>query len=274
MTCSGSANEIQELGSRVLIVLECSQHRTGYSHRVLLLDTAHDHTQVLGLDNDANASGADLRIDGLSDLHRQPFLNLESAGVHIDQPGNLTQAHDLVPGQIRDVAPGIQIEVVASNALSDLTRREADIALRHVPATQPDLIAKRVRESTAHLYAASAYLDLHGRPAEAADLRDAVFIGFGRSERLMSGLNALGVPVTGRNFKLTSESGLVAWELVRQGFGIGVMVKEVASLTPGIERVLPELAPIPVPLWLTTHRELHTSRRIRLVFDLLEEALT
>ena len=44
-------------------------------------------------------------------------------------------------------------------------------------------------------------------------------------------------------------------------------------IAPELERVLPELDPIPMPIWLVTHRELHTSRRIRLVFDLLAEGL-
>ncbi|MCP4818663.1 MAG: LysR family transcriptional regulator, partial [Shimia sp.] len=35
-----------------------------------------------------------------------------------------------------------------------------------------------------------------------------------------------------------------------------------------------DLAPITFPIWLTTHRELHTSRKIRLVFDVLAEALS
>jgi DNA-binding transcriptional LysR family regulator len=43
---------------------------------------------------------------------------------------------------------------------------------------------------------------------------------------------------------------------------------------PDIEPVLPGLDPIPVPIWLVTHRELHTSRRIRLVFDFLAEAFS
>jgi hypothetical protein len=41
----------------------------------------------------------------------------------------------------------------------------------------------------------------------------------------------------------------------------------------GVEVVLPELVPIPVPVRLATHRELRTSRRIRLVFDVLAEML-
>ena len=40
-----------------------------------------------------------------------------------------------------------------------------------------------------------------------------------------------------------------------------------------LERVLPDFGPIPVPIWLVTHRELHTSRRIRLVFDILASEL-
>jgi DNA-binding transcriptional LysR family regulator len=176
--------------------------------------------------------------------------------------------------RIRETAPGIEIDVVASNEVRDLTRREADIAIRHGRPTQPNLIARRVRESSAHLYASTEYLDTHGRPRTASDLSDADFIGFDDPERLIPTLNALGLSLTRRNFKLTTASGTLIIALVQQGLGIGVLVKETAALLPCLEPVLPELDPIPVPIWLTTHRELHTSRRIRLVFDLLADALS
>ena len=85
-------------------------------------------------------------------------------------------------------------------------------------------------------------------------------------------LNGLGLSLTKQNFKLISASGVVGWELVKQGLGISVTVRELAQITPEVECVLPELDPLPVPIWLVTHRELHNSRRIRLVFDLLAEA--
>ena len=176
--------------------------------------------------------------------------------------------------KLREIAPGIEIEVVASNEVRDLTRREADIAIRHVRPEQPDLIAKLVRETSAHLYASSEYLDKYGRPTAASDLSNAEFIGFDDPERPLTVLNSLGLSLTKRNFKLSSASGTVILELVKQGLGIGVMAKETAALIPGLELVLPELDPIPVPIWLVTHRELHTSRRIRLVFDLLAEAFS
>jgi len=176
--------------------------------------------------------------------------------------------------RLRAIAPGIEVEVVASNEVHDLRRREADIAIRHVRPEQPDLIARLVRETTAHLYASTEYLDTYGRPKTASDISDAAFIGFERPESLLSFLNALGLSLTGRNFKISTASGTMMHELVKHGLGIGVLAKDTAEMTPGLEMVLLELDPIPVPIWLVTHRELHTSRRIRLVFDFLAEALT
>ena len=189
---------------------------------------------------------------------------------------DLTSMH-LLPDalkRLRETAPGIEVEVIASNDVRDLLRREADIAIRHGRPEQPDLIAKLVRETSIHLYASTEYLDQYGRPGSASDLSEAVFIGFDQSDRLPTRLNELGLTLTKDNFKLISESGAVAWEMVKQGLGIGVMTKEIADRTPGVECVLPDLDPIPVPIWLATHRELHTSRRIRLVFDLLAESLS
>ncbi len=62
--------------------------------------------------------------------------------------------------------------------------------------------------------------------------------------------------------------------MVRRGMGVAAMLREVADRTPDIVNLLPDLPPIAVPVWLVTHRELHTSRRIRVVHDILREELT
>jgi len=171
-------------------------------------------------------------------------------------------------------APGIEIELLASNQVRDLLRREADIAIRHVRPEQPDLIAKRLSDSAASLYATSDYLDRHGRPKAARELSGSVFIGYTRPNNLLADLRARGVVVTARNFRFITDSGVVAWEMMKQGLGIGIMMREIAAVTPGVELVLPDFDPMPVPVWLVAHRELHTSRRIRLVFDRLADALS
>ena len=175
---------------------------------------------------------------------------------------------------IRLAAPRLEIDVVAANDIRDIQRREADIAIRHVRPTQPELIAKLVGEMTAHFYAASSYLDQVGRPRHEEDLAKLDFVAFGDVNTMIGFLNPAGIPVMAQNFRIGSKSGVVSWELVRQGLGISVMSDDVAEMTPGIERVLPEREAFKFPIWLATHSELRTARRIRLVFDLLAEQLS
>ena len=80
-----------------------------------------------------------------------------------------------------------------------------------------------------------------------------------------------GVPLGPENFPLATQSGMTGWEWVRKGMCLGAMVEAVARLTPEVQVAVPSIAPIAVPVWMVTHRELHTSRRIRLVFDMLAE---
>lgn len=176
--------------------------------------------------------------------------------------------------QLRARAPGIEVEIVATNSVSDLQQREADIAIRHVRPEQPDLIARLVKESSAHFYASRTYLHDKGRPQSAADLSTHDFIGFDKPDRFLEMLSGANLPLTAMNFRLTTISGVVGWELARNDLGIIIMLKEIAEKFPYIEQVLPEFISFPVPIWLATHRELHTSQRIRLVFDLLADALS
>lgn len=171
------------------------------------------------------------------------------------------------------MAPKLIIDVVAADDIRDIMRREADIAIRHVRPEQPDLIARLIREARGYFYASPEYLERRGRPNSLADLANHNFVGFSDPERMLEYLVPMGFPITIDHFRAGSQSGLVAWELCRQGFGIAPMAEEVAKLTKGVERILPDMNAIEFPIWLTTHRELHTSRKIRLVYDVLAEAL-
>lgn len=188
---------------------------------------------------------------------------------------DMFSAHVLPPvlEELREIAPELEVEVIATNQISDLLRREADIAIRHVRPEQPELIARLLRDATAHFYGSAEYLGRMGCPQTLEELATHDFVSFGDSARMVQYLVAIGIPVTAKNFKVGSESGVVAWEMARQGFGLVPMSDDIAAKFPDVEMVTPEMDAITFPLWLTTHRELHTSRRIRLVFDLLAERL-
>lgn len=167
--------------------------------------------------------------------------------------------------------PGIDVKVVATNTVRDLRRREADIAIRNGRPTDPSLVSTRLRDTPARLYATRGYLDRIGHPKTPADLSRAELIGF--DERFREAMNGLGFDLRPENFPIFTESHLVLWELVKNGLGIGVIIEEVGDAEPLVERVLPNMPAIPVPMWLVAHRELQTSRRIRVVFDLVLEHL-
>lgn len=176
--------------------------------------------------------------------------------------------------RLRAQAPGIVIEVVTSDALSDLRRREADIAVRHVRPDQPDLIGRWVRDATAGFYASVDWVRRHGHPRRAAEAARHGFVGGDRAGRYLGYLQQHGLPVQAANFTCHAESSATSWALVRQGLGIGPMMDEIACAMPDVVRVLDEVPPVRFPVWLVTHRELHTSRRIRVVFDALADALS
>lgn len=176
--------------------------------------------------------------------------------------------------RLHGLAPGVRVDLLASNTVRDLQRREADIALRHVRPEQPDLVARRLPDFGVALYASTAWLDRHGRPRSGEDLRAAPLIGYTQPGNMFADLQARGVPMTERNTRVATDSMVVVWEMVKQGLGVGLVLREIAAVTQGVEAVLPDIPPIPLPIWIVTHRELHTSRRIRLVFDLLADAFS
>ena len=187
-----------------------------------------------------------------------------------------TYAAILLPpiiARLRRAEPGIDIEIVTSNKASDLRRREADIAIRNFRPTEPDLVAKKIRDVPARLYAAPAYLERIGNPKVPYDLRHADFISIDNSGMFLKGLNALGLNLAQRNFPIFTENYLVMWELVKHGLGIGVLDGNIGDAEPLVRRALPDLEPLMFPIWLVAHREVNTSRRIRVVFDLLAEEL-
>lgn len=179
-----------------------------------------------------------------------------------------------IVGRLRRDEPGIVVEVVATNSLTDLRRREADIAVRNLRPTDPDLIARKLPDQTAHLYATPGCQARFGDLRSTEDVARAEFVGFDDNDAYVEALNARGLALTARNFPVITANHLVQWELVKQGVGIGVMMTRVGDAEPLVRRAAPWLAAFPFEVWLVAHRELGTSRRVRLVFDRLASELT
>lgn len=176
--------------------------------------------------------------------------------------------------RIRAEAPQLTIMVVSANELSNLHRREADVAIRHVRPDRPGLVGQHVGDTEAGFYASANWVAEHGLPANRADLAKAGLIGFDDTARLSGFLREIGIPIEAGDFRLVSDSSVVVWEMVKRGMGVAAMLREVAERTPGVVKLLSDQPPVPVPIWLVTHRELQSSPRIRLVLRILAEAFS
>lgn len=175
--------------------------------------------------------------------------------------------------KLRDQAPGIVVDVVASDEIRDLILREADIAIRHTQPLQPDLIARRVGFLRGRIYAARRLLYEVGMPRNFADLLDKDFIGIDNTTGLIEGLAAQGLELRMEQFRTCAASGNCMLQLIREGLGFGFLPMDTGDLFDDLVCVLPELFDPEIPVYLVSHRELHTSRRIRVVYDLLAEEL-
>lgn len=176
--------------------------------------------------------------------------------------------------KLRNQWPKIEIEIIASNETSDLSRREADIAIRNYRPIQQELIAKRVQNTLGHLYASQRYLQKLEHRQFPQDLNNAVFLGTDRSNSVISYLNKFGFNLNSSNFPVIVANHLVQWEMVKHGTGIGFMMADIGDIEPLVERVLPAFPAFEKETWLVAHRELKTSRRLRVVFDYLADELS
>jgi DNA-binding transcriptional LysR family regulator len=175
--------------------------------------------------------------------------------------------------QMRLSLPDVQVEVVASNAVSNLLRREADVAVRMVQPEQATVIARRVGKVALRACAHQVYLRRRGMPRQPADLLEHHLIGGDRNDETLKGFAAAGIPVTREHFAFRTDDLIVVWEAVRAGLGIGFVSEHQIRTDPAVMPLLPKLKIQPLPVWLAVHKEIRTSKRIRAVYDFLADAL-
>ncbi len=168
---------------------------------------------------------------------------------------------------LRLQAPGISIELVASNQASNLLRRDADIALRMFRPVQANLVARKIGEVGVAAYAHASYLKRRGTPALPSDLAHHDLVGYDRDDTIIKGFRAYKLEIHAEKFVLRTDDHRTYFEAVRAGLGIGFVSHFTARRDKQLVRVLPELDIKPLPLWLTVHREIRHSKTIRQVYD-------
>jgi len=188
----------------------------------------------------------------------------------------ITGAEVLPPilAAVRARHPGLDFELTLTNAVEDLLRRDADIAVRMSRPTQVDLVARKVGQVTAGLFAHETWLAQHGQPASLDQLIAAhQLIGYDRDPFLLREMQALGVKVERTDFGFRSDNDLAQLAALRAGFGVGLCHTALAARQPSLRRVLPQIA-YPLEIWLVVHASMRSMARVRVAFDALATELS
>ena len=174
---------------------------------------------------------------------------------------------------LQQAEPGIQVELVASNQLTNLLRREADIAVRMVRPAQSSLVARKLADIPIVAAAHASYLERSGTPRKPQDLLQHRLIGYDRDETIERGFARLGFSLPRQAFALRTDDQVAYGRLVAAGAGVGFVAHYNTAHWPGVQRLLPMLQIPSLPCWLAVHREIRGSKVVRRVYDFLAEAI-
>src|SRR5262249_48532667 len=156
--------------------------------------------------------------------------------------------------------PGIAIEVISTIARLDVTRREADVAIRTIRPVEPSLVTRKLGRMAIAPYVRRRRGRL-GAPA-AASYADGVRLPIRDIERrLEEGSVAL---------RTNSIAPVLA--AVRLGWGAGDLPCFLGDATPGLERAFPGEAPDAMDVWLIVHADLQRTARVRVIVEELVRA--
>jgi DNA-binding transcriptional LysR family regulator len=181
-------------------------------------------------------------------------------------------ADAMLPALLPDLleaVPEAQLELLPSDRIHDLERRDADIALRLVAPRQPDLIARRLGTIGIGLFAARHYVDRRGMPQTPAALAGHRFILPADDSLLGAGLSRLGLPDGPPPDAIRTDDLRLRHRLLRAGLGIATCHDWLGRQDPELVPVLPGIAFGQMDVWLVTNQDVRRSATLRRIADLL-----
>lgn len=178
-----------------------------------------------------------------------------------------------IVARLREQHPALKVELVSTNRVQDLLRREADIAVRMVRPKQEQLVARRIGKVELGFHARKEYLLRHGTPRRMEELAGHAVIGYDQPSAFVRNAGKALQGYGREAFSLRTDSDLAQLALIRAGAGIGICQVGLARRNEALIRVLPRTFSMKLETWVTMHEDLRNSPRCRAAFDTLVEGL-
>ena len=169
--------------------------------------------------------------------------------------------------------PALTVELVVGYTLADISRGQADIAVRLVAPETADLRRSKLGTQRYGLYASKGYLARRAKPRSKEDLTGFdVIVGSGELARSAETL-WLGEQQRGARVALMASSVRILARACAAGLGLAVLSSSTAASEPALQRVF-EVPEIPArDVWLVAHRDTRKVARVRAVWEAVERDL-
>jgi len=175
--------------------------------------------------------------------------------------------------EFRRTHPALTLELRADMRMLDLSRREADVALRLGRPKQPALLARRLGSMRFALFASDTYLRAHGSPRTLQSLRQHPFIGFDSALDDMPQNRWLNQVLREPRYVLRANTTTAQAVACAEGHGLAMLPTMVGSRIPSLRRVLPRLAEPSRELWGVMHADLRGNAQVGALLDWLGQLL-
>jgi DNA-binding transcriptional LysR family regulator len=174
--------------------------------------------------------------------------------------------------QLQVQHPRLSLEIISGSRPVDLEKGEADLAIRIAPATNKELVSRKLCDNGWALYAAAAYLKRHGAPRDLNDLAGHDVIGYDPALAAVPAAQWLEPRCASANVVMRSREVTDMLAAALSGVGLAVLPCMIADREPKLTRLTRDMV-ASRPLALVYRRELKVSREVRAVIDMVVDVM-
>jgi DNA-binding transcriptional LysR family regulator len=160
----------------------------------------------------------------------------------------------------------IEVELVASHMLANLSRREADLLIREQVPELAGIVTRRLGRVAYAVYGHREFASA-GRSRE--EVKSLTWAGFDDDHNYMPGQGWMLELLDGARPSVRVNNWLVLQDVVRAGAGVAILPCYLADGDPKLQRLTDLLPEVAVDQWLLVHRDLRDLPRVRAVMDSL-----
>ncbi|MFM0671261.1 LysR family transcriptional regulator [Paraburkholderia sediminicola] len=166
--------------------------------------------------------------------------------------------------KMRRAHPGIEIVCVTSAQITNLTRREADVAIRTLRPDAPDLIARKLAQLEVGIYASREYVAARGEPREGEAFEGHDLAMYQQPASPSAWAALCGEPTLRGRLVFQTQSTAMLFEAALAGFGVAELPRFRADYEPELVRVMPHRSE-PFDVWLVAHADLYKTARMQVL---------